>query len=319
MTHSFVMDLLLSGMLYGTPLLIAALGELITERGGVLNLGIEGMMLVGAVTAYWLSQHVGGGAAIALIVGMAGAIVAGGAMALIHAFVTITMKGSQIVSGLALTIFGGAIGLSSFIGQVSSLGSAAAAHRLHLIDVFGLSGLPIVGPLLFHQNALVYASWALVVLVGLYITHTRFGLHLRAVGEEPKAADAMGINVARYRYIHTIVGGGFAGLGGACYTLAITPGWSQGITAGAGWIALALVIFAFWRPGLVLVGAYLFGILTSLGFTLQARGVNVPSELFSSLPYVLTIVSLVVVSTAWASGKLGAPKALGMPYGREDG
>jgi ABC-type uncharacterized transport system permease subunit len=174
-----------------------------------------------------------------------------------------------------------------------------------------------VGPILFNQNALVYASWAFVLIAAVYLNRTRFGLNLRAVGEDPSAADSMGINVIRYRYAHTLMGGLLAGVAGSCFTLAITPSWNQGLTAGAGWIALALVIFAFWRPGLVLLASYLFGAITGLGFILQARGVQLAPELFSSLPYIMTIVTLVLVSSTWTKSRFGAPSAHGQPYSRE--
>ncbi len=178
----------------------------------------------------------------------------------------------------------------------------------------------VVGPILFQQSALVYLSWACVVLVALYLGRTRPGLNLRAVGESPAAADAMGINVVAYRYVHTVVGGAFAGVGGAVFSLSITPQWVDGLTSGAGWIAIALVIFAFWRPGLCLVGAYFFGAFAGIPFTFQARGIlsGVPPELFQSLPYVMTIVVLVLVSSAGARRRLGAPAALGTPYVREE-
>ncbi len=318
MNDTIVVQLLATGILYGTPLLIAALGELITERGGVLNLGIEGMMLMGAVSGFWVSQHVGGPTVTAIVASLLAAMVAGAAMAAVHAFVSITLRASQIVSGLALTILAGSAGLSSFIGQTTELGGAAPRHQIATVDVLGLGDLPIVGPVLFLQNPLVYVSWLLVPAVGYYLWRTRFGMHLRAVGEDPRAADAMGISVVRYRYVHTLFGGAMAGLAGATYSLAISPSWAEGMTSGAGWIAIALVIFAFWRPTLVLVGAYLFGVITGLGFTLQARGVELPPEVYSSLPYLMTIVSLVIVSSAWAAGRLGAPKGLGIPYARED-
>ena len=175
-----------------------------------------------------------------------------------------------------------------------------------------------VGPILFKQSALVYASWVLVIAVGLYLNRTRFGLNVRAVGESPEAADAMGINVPAYRYAHTLLGGGFAGVGGACFSLSITPQWVDGLTSGAGWIAIALVIFAFWRPDLVLVGAYAFGAFQALPFTLQARGVTITPELLQALPYVMTVLVLVLVSSSGARRRLGAPGALGVPYVREE-
>jgi len=178
--------------------------------------------------------------------------------------------------------------------------------------------LSIVGPILFGQSALVYASWACVVLVGLYLTRTRLGLNVRAVGESPAAADAMGVNVSAYRYAHTLAGGAFAGIGGATFSLSITPQWVAGLTQGAGWIAIALVIFAFWRPTLCLVGAYFFGAFTALPFALQGHGVTVAPELFQSLPYVMTVLALVLVSSRAARLRFGAPAALGTPYVREE-
>src|SRR5207302_3100814 len=180
--------------------------------------------------------------------------------------------------------------------------------------------LDVVGPILFKQSALVYASWVLVVLLALYLNRTRLGLNVRAVGEAPEAADAMGINVTAYRYAHTLLGGAFAGVGGACFSLWITPQWVDGLTSGAGWIAIALVIFAFWRPALCLVGAYLFGAFSGIPFTFQGRGIltGIPPELFQSLPYVMTVVVLVLVSSAGARRRLGAPAALGTPYVREE-
>jgi len=319
MNNNIAIALLVSAIAYGTPLLLAGLGELLTERSGVLNLGVEGMMLMGAVTGFMVSQRIHGPSWLALVAAVLAAMAAGALMALIHAFLTITVRVNQIVSGLALTIFAGAAGLSSYLGQVWKVGGEHGLHQFRRIDVFGLKNVPILGPLLFHDDALVYLSWALVVVVAWYLYRTRAGLYVRSVGESPSAADAMGVNVTRYRYIHTIVGGAFAGLGGAYFTLAIAPIWTDGLTAGAGWIAIALVIFAFWRPDLLLVGAYLFGVLSSLGFTLQARGVHLPSEFFSALPYVMTIVALVAASTGWASHRLGTPAALGVPYSREEG
>jgi simple sugar transport system permease protein len=240
------------------------------------------------------------------------------ATSLIHAVLSVSLRANQIVSGLALTIFAGATGLSSYIGNVGSLGGQPAKHEFTAINVFGLSGVPVLGPILFHQNALVYASWALVILTLAYLYRTRTGLHLRAVGESPQTADVMGVAVARYRYAHTLAGGMLAGIGGAYYSLAITPNWIDGMTSGAGWIAIALVIFAFWRPELTLAGAYLFGLFSSLGFVLQARQVPLPPELFGSLPYVMTVAVLVIVSTGWARQRLGAPASLGVPYVREE-
>lgn len=318
MNDALFVTLLASGVVFGTPLLLGALGELLAERSGVMNLGLEGMFLMGAVAAFWTSQSISGPSGVALTVAVLVAILAGALMALIHAFLTITLRANQIVSGLALTIFGGAAGLSSYVGEVGGLGGVPGEHRLPDINVLGLADLPIVGPLLFNHDPIVYLSWALVGLCAFYLYRTRMGLHLRAVGEEPKAADAMGINVVAYRYAHVVLGGGLAGIAGAYYSLAISPSWTNGLTAGAGWIALALTIFAFWNPWFVLVGAYLFGVVSSLGFTFQTRGVDLPPELFSAMPYLMTIIVLVLVSSALARRRLGAPAALGFPYVREE-
>jgi simple sugar transport system permease protein len=316
--NSFVVLIASSAIVYGTPLLYAALGELLAERSGVLNLGVEGMMLVGAAMGFFVVQRLGGPGAFALAAATAVAALAGAAVALIHAFLVITLRASQIVSGLALTIFAGAAGLSSYLANDLNLAASPARHAFSPFLPRGLQDLPVVGPLLFAQTALVYGSWVLTVAVALYLSRTRPGLELRAVGEAPGAADAVGISVTRYRYAHTLVGGALAGVGGACFSLSITPQWLDGLTGGAGWIAIALVIFAFWRPDLCLVGAYVFGAFSALPFILQARGVTIAPEVFQALPYVMTIVVLVAVSTGSVKRHLGAPAALGQPYVREE-
>jgi general nucleoside transport system permease protein len=313
--ESIIVVVLASAVAYGTPLLYAALGELLAERSGVLNLGVEGMMLVGAVTGFWAVQRTD-----SLLLAILVAAVAGGAMALIHAFLVVTLRANQIVSGLALTIFAGAAGLSSYLGNDLDVAGQPAKHSFGPFLPHSWQNAKVIGPILLAHSELVLASWVCVALVAIYLGRTRFGLNLRAVGESPAAADAMGINVAAYRYAHTIVGGAFAGIGGATFTLSITPQWVDGITGGAGWIAIALVIFAFWRPALCLVGAYFFGAFAGIPFTFQARGIlsGVPPELFQSLPYVMTVVVLVLVSSAGARRRLGAPAALGTPYVREE-
>jgi general nucleoside transport system permease protein len=317
---SFVVVLFATAIVYGTPLLFAALGELLAERSGVLNLGVEGMMLMGAVMGFWAVQRFDGPGEIVLAVALGVAALAGAAMALIHAFLVITLRANQIVSGLALTIFAGAAGLASYLGNDLELTGAPAEHTFKPLDLFGLGDLPVVGPILFDQSALVYLSWLAVVAIGIYLARTRPGLNVRAVGEAPASADAMGINVIGYRYAHTLVGGAFAGVAGATFSLAIIGQWQTTLTGGAGFIAIALVIFAFWRADLCLVGAYFFGAFSALPLILQGRGwlTDVPSEVFSSLPYVMTIVVLVLVSTRFAKRRLGAPAALGVPYVREE-
>jgi len=320
MNNSLLVVLIASGIAYGTPLLFASLGELLAERSGVLNLGVEGMMLVGAVIGFWTVQRFHAASAASLVAAMVVAALAGAAMAGILAFLVVTLRANQIVSGLALTIFAGAAGLSSYLGNDLNLADQPARHAFQAFLPNSMQNWPVVGPILFGQNALVYFSWLCVIAIAFYLSRTRPGLNLRSVGESPAAADSMGINVTRYRYIHTLIGGAFAGLGGATITLAITPQWVDGITGGAGWIAIALVIFAFWRPELCLVGAYFFGALEALAPQLQARNITLgPTVLWTNaLPYLMTIFVLVVVSSGTARRRLGAPSALGVPYVREE-
>ncbi len=307
-----------SAIFYGTPLVFASLGEVLAERSGVLNLGVEGMMLLGAVAAAWVATNVDGPAALVLPLAILAAMAAAAFGATIHAFLTITLRVNQIISGLALTIFAGAAGLSSYLAGIWHLGQAPVANQFLRLDVLGLADLPVVGPVLFNQTILTYVSWALVIAASVYLFRTRMGLHLRAVGESPQTADSVGIPVVRYRYAHVILGGSFAGIAGACFSLMIVPTWVDGMTAGQGWIALALVIFGFWRPDLTLLGAYLFGALSSLSLILQARGIQVSTAFLTALPYLMTIVVLVIVSNTAARRQLGAPAALGKPYEREE-
>ena len=322
-----VVEVLTQAVVYGTPILFAALGELLAERSGVLNLGVEGMMLVGAVMGFWGMQRAPGPDAVALTLAVLTAAFAGLVMALVFAILVVSLRANQIVSGLALTIFAGGLGLSSYLGNDLGLADVPSKHQFGEIDVFGLKDAPVVGPVLLHQSALVYLSWALTVLIALYLSRTRLGLNVRAVGENPAAADAMGIDVTLYRYAHVLAGGALAGIGGACYSLAITPGWTDGdsLVGGAGWIAIALVIFSFWRPELCLVGAYLFGGLAGgVPAAIQAHNYKaIPlffrtSEFLNALPYLMTIVVLVMVSTSFARRRIGAPAALGVPYVREE-
>ena len=277
-------------------------------------------MLVGAVMGFWAVQRFDIGSPAALAFGIVVAALAGLAMSAIHAFLVITLRANQIVSGLALTIFAGSVGLSSYLGNDLDLAGNPAAHQFTPIFPSSMQNWPIVGPILFGHDLLVYLSWALVIVLIWYLNRTRLGLNVRAVGEAPAAADAMGINVAAYRYGHTLAGGALAGVAGATITLAINPLWTNGITGGAGWIAIALVIFAFWRPELCLLGAYFFGALQALAPELQARQISLgPTVLWtSSLPYIATIVALVIISAGRAGRRLGAPAALGLPYTREE-
>jgi len=270
------------------------------------------------VSGAWASQHVGGSAWFTILMAIIIGMIAGGFTSALLAFLCVTLKTNQTVAGLAITIFAGTVGLSSYFANIWGVSKNPVPRQIRRLDVFGLADTPIVGPIIFNQTILTYVSWVLVVLATVYLFRTRIGLQLRAVGESPQTADAMGINVVKYRYLHTIFGGALAGIGGVFYSLAIVPTWVDGMTKGAGWIAIALVIFGFWRPSLTLLGAYLFGALQSLGSTLKARGVNISGDILDALPFVMTIVVLVLVSSRFAHRKLGAPAALGVPYEREE-
>jgi simple sugar transport system permease protein len=275
-------------------------------------------MLLGGVSGAWASQHVGGSAWFTVLMSIIIGMIAGGITSALLAFLCVTLKSNQTVAGLAITIFAGAVGLSSYFANIWGVAKNPVPRQIRRLDAFGLADTPILGPIIFNQTVLTYASWVLAILATVYLFRTRFGLQLRAVGESPQTADAMGINVVKYRYVHTILGGALAGIGGVFYSLAIVPTWVDGMTKGAGWIAIALVIFGFWRPSLTLLGAYLFGALQSLGSTLKARGVNISGDILDALPFVMTIVVLVLVSSRFAHRKLGAPAALGVPYEREE-
>jgi simple sugar transport system permease protein len=318
MNSNLFVIIISSAIFYGTPLFFAALGGIFTERSGVLNLGVEGTMLLGGVSGAWASQHVGGSAWFTVLMSIIIGMIAGGITSALLAFLCVTLKSNQTVAGLAITIFAGAVGLSSYFANIWGVAKNPVPRQIRRLDAFGLADTPILGPIIFNQTVLTYASWVLAILATVYLFRTRFGLQLRAVGESPQTADAMGINVVKYRYVHTILGGALAGIGGVFYSLAIVPTWVDGMTKGAGWIAIALVIFGFWRPSLTLLGAYLFGALQSLGSTLKARGVNISGDILDALPFVMTIVVLVLVSSRFAHRKLGAPAALGVPYEREE-
>jgi simple sugar transport system permease protein len=300
----------------GTSLVYATIGEIITERAGILNLGVEGMMIMGAVTAFAAAFHTG-----SVWAGVLTAMLVGGLMALIHAFLTITMRADQTVSGLALTIFGS--GLASFLGQRMGPGGTPlvgqVGPRFGKAPIPGLSSLPLIGSSVFNQDILVYAMYIFVPVAWYILYKTRPGLHLRAIGESPQTADAMGVNVFALRYLYTIVGGMLVGLGGAHLSLAYTPGWTENLTGGRGWIAIALVIFATWDPVRAVVGALLFGGVNAVQFRLQAAGTTIPAAFLNMLPYAFTIIVLVLI-TWWEAfrKRVGAPAALGLPYMREE-
>ena len=286
-----------------TPLLFAATGELVTERSGVLNLGVEGMMLMGAVTGFAVTVSTG-----SAILGILAAAAAGAALALAFAFLTLTLMANQVATGLALTIFG--VGLSALLGSGFVGQPVPALPKLHLA---GLSELPVLGPVLFGQDALVYLSVALTGATAWFLKRTRAGMTLRAIGESAESAHSLGLPVIRARYLATLFGGGAAGLGGAFLSLSYTPMWMEGMTSGRGWIALALVVFGSWRPWRVLAGAYLFGGVTIL--QLHAQGAfHLPAQIFSMLPYLATIAVLTVISAGPWRGRFNAPADLGKPF-----
>lgn len=314
MSSSIEVSLIVSGLTYGAPLVLAGTGELLNERGGVMNLGVDGMMLVGAATGFWAAQVLAGPTWFVLLASVVAAGMAGAAMAALFGVVCISWRANQIVAGLAMAIGGGTIGLSSYLASVGNLAGSAPHHIFNSVDLFGLQGLPVVGPILFHENLLVYLSWIVTIGAAFYLFRTRWGLFLRAAGEDAAAADAMGVNVVRYRYAHTILGGFMAGIGGAAYTLALIPSWTNGLTAGLGFIAIGLVILALWNPLLLFGGAFLFGVVINLGYVLDTRGVTVPPEFFAALPYVVAIATLVLLRGG--ARRSGGPQALGRPYSR---
>jgi general nucleoside transport system permease protein len=285
-----------------TPLLIAALGELVAERAGVLNLGVEGMMVMGASCGFAAAILSG-----STVVGALAGIAAGAALAALFALLTLGFAANQVASGLALTILG--LGLSGLIGEDFVGARRDPAPKLHIA---GLSNLPFVGPVLFGEDAFVYASFALLAGVSWFLWRTRTGLMLRAIGDNPVSAHALGHRVRGVRLAATLFGGACAGLAGAYLSLGYTPFWVKGMTAGRGWIALALVVFSSWRPLRLLAGAYLFGAVSILELYAQGYGLGIPSQLMSSLPYLATILVLVVISRTRRYA--AAPASLGLPF-----
>jgi ABC-type uncharacterized transport system permease subunit len=287
-----------------TPLLLAAAGELVAERAGVLNLGVEGMMIVGAACGF-AGAYLTGSTFIGAICGLA----AGAALSLVFAMLTLGLAVNQVATGLALTIFG--IGLSGLIGA-SFVGERIASAPHLFLPV--LTDLPFVGRILFGQDAFVYLSLALVCGIWWFLYRTRPGLALRAIGDNHTSAHALGYPVLKIRTLAVVFGGACAGLGGAYLPLAYTPFFVPGMTAGRGWIALALVVFASWLPGRLVIGAYLFGAVTILQLHAQGAGFGIPSQLMTSLPYLATILVLVVISRARATAGSAAPASLGLVF-----
>jgi general nucleoside transport system permease protein len=296
--------LVASLMVASTPILLAAIGELVVEKSGILNLGVEGLMIIGAICGFAAAVVTG-----SPMIGFLCAAVGAAAVSLIFAVLTQYFLSNQVASGLALTLFG--LGLSAMIGQ-SYVG--IKPPTTYKLDLPLISDIPILGPIFFSHDFTVYAALVLVLGVWWFLKHTRGGLILRAVGESHDAAHALGYKVVRVRIMAIMFGGACAGLGGAALSLVRVPQWTEGMTAGSGWIALAIVVFASWKPERVLLGAYLFGGVAILQLNLQAAGVSIPVEYLSMSPYLITIVVLVAMSANRAKSALNAPAALGRVF-----
>lgn len=317
----FITKLLAVTIAMGTSLTFATIGEIYTQKSGVLNLGMEGIMLMGALSGFASAFATGN-----LYIGILMAVFAGGILSLIHAFLCITMRANQVVSGLSITMFG--TGLANFLGK--RLGPASNSFNLvgmnlqnkfENIAIPGLHNIPILGAF-FDVSLLTYFLYLLIPFSWFFMYKTKHGLAIRAVGESPRTATAMGINVRRLRYIYTTIGGMLAGLGGACLSLSFTPSWNDGMTGGKGWIVIALVIFATWNPGKAVIGTLVFGGITSLQFSLQAIGVKmiIPTQFLAIAPYLITFFTLTIMTIANQNkkGSYAAPAALGTPFAIDD-
>ena len=294
-----------------TTLILAALGALFTERAGVLNLGIEGILLSSAISSFLVADS-SGNIWLGLIVGsVVGALLAG-----IHAVLSVVLRANQIVAGLALVIFG--TGLANFLGKPAE--GKTVTTLIKPLSFGPLSDIPVVGPVIFRQDPITYASIVIAVLASLYLFRSRPGLELRATGDDPATVDAQGLSVASIRIRYTLFGGLLVGLGGSWLMLAQSAAWHQAATTnGIGWIALALVVFAGWRPIRLIFGAILFGFTLQLPFTLQAEQITfIPSALMQMLPYLATLIALIALSRPSTRNKLGAPKSLGIPFVRDE-
>jgi simple sugar transport system permease protein len=296
--------ILLTIITASTPLVIAAMGELVTERAGVLNLGVEGMMIMGAVAAFAASYSTG-----SPLLGILAGIAAGAIFSLLFAFLTLTLVANQVATGLALTILG--LGVS---GQLGEAFVGKPGVRIPDIEIPVLQDIPFVGPVLFHQDIFFYLSIALVIGVNWFLFKSRTGLMMRAIGDNHTSAHALGLKVIQIRYLSVMFGGACAGLAGAQLSLVYTPQWVENMSAGRGWIALALVVFASWRPWRVLAGGYLFGAVTIGQLHAQAFGIGLPSQFLSALPYAATIVVLVVISQNRRTTLINTPASLGKPF-----
>jgi simple sugar transport system permease protein len=304
---------LAAAIVAGTPLLFATIGEILIERVGNLNLGVEGMMLMGAVMGFLVGLKTS-----SIFLAILGAIAAGAFGGLIFAFLTITLRANQVVTGLALASFGS--GFSTLVGKqlVGQTAPAAVKTFFQPYAIPALSKLPFIGPILFKQDPFVYLGYIIAIIIGIFLYNTSKGLNLRAIGENPGSADAASINITLYKYIYILIGGALCGLGGAYLSLVYIPNWQENVVAGRGWIAIALVIFSAWNPYKAVLGAVLFGGLDIIGLRLQSAGIHVVSQyMVDMLPYIVTITVLVFVSMR-KSKRNSPPMNLGVPYFREE-
>jgi simple sugar transport system permease protein len=299
-----IVPMIASTVVAATPLIYAALGETIVEKAGVLNLGIEGMMLIGAVAGFAATLASGSD-----FIGFIAAASAGVALSLAFGFLTLNLQTNQVATGLALTLFG--IGLSAFVGHNLA---GTPLPPLRVINIPGLSSIPVIGDLLFHYDIMVYLSLVLFAGVQWFLTKSHAGLTLRAIGESPSVAHAIGKPVLTTRYLAVMFGGACAGVAGAYLSLVQTPMWVEGMSAGKGWIALALVVFGTWKPGRVVLGAYLFGGVTQFQLFAQGFGLPIPTEFLSMLPYAATVIVLVIICRDPKTILLNQPASLGISF-----
>ncbi len=306
LTSAFIISVLVGAIRAGTPLLFATLGEILTQRAGVLNLGVEGMMIVGALTGFMGSYY-----SHSPWIGVLVAMICAGLVSVLHGFLCITLKSDQVISGITIVLLG--IGLTSFIGEAMVGKTGYGFEPLHFPF---FSDIPFLGPVLFRYNILVYLAVFLVLLLWWFLFKTRIGLEIIAVGENPATADTLGISVDRIQYLCVFLGGMLAGLGGSFLSLAYTRIWIDQMTAGRGWIAIALVIFAAWTPQRALIGAYLFGGIEGLQLRLQTAGIGVSHHLLQMMPYAATILVLLFSARESFRRRMGAPEALMKAYMR---
>ncbi len=309
MTTALLVSIISTAIIYAVSVLYAAIGEIFSQRAGVMNLGLEGIMLMGAVSGYLVAVHKQN-----LGLAMLTVILVGAALGLVFAFLTVTLQADQTVAGMAMLTFG--TGLSGFIGKEVS--GVNANLKFEQFDIPILSDIPIIGQSFFHQDILVYAMYIIVPLSMIYIYKTRPGMLLRSLGENPATLDSAGYNVFALRYAYVIFGCAMTAVSGACVSLSYTNFWSDGMTSGKGWIAVALVVFASWNPIVAVFGALLFGAISVIGIDIQMYATGIPSQFFSALPYVATIVALIFTTGNFRKKRSSAPAALCIPYDREE-